>query len=86
MNHKDGNRSNNHFNNLAWVTFQENSEHSLGIKIDKLDLYGNWLATYASMTLAAESIRAIPTCIPGISSCCSKRQKTAYGFKWQFAV
>lgn len=39
VNHKDGNKSNNHFSNLEWVTASENIAHAY--RIGKLDRRGS---------------------------------------------
>lgn len=35
INHKDGNKLNNHFSNLEWVTAKENSDHAMLIGLKK---------------------------------------------------
>ena len=89
VNHIDEVRNNNYYKNLEWLTQRENAEHSLSVKVEKLHLNGNWIATFSSMTAAAESINAQTSwrCMPSISNCCNnKKQKTAYGFKWRYAL
>jgi len=49
------------------------------IKINQLDLEGNFIKKWDSVTLAKNEIRG------DISACLRKRQKTAGGFKWEYA-
>jgi hypothetical protein len=59
----------------------ENAIESCGIKINKLDLNGNKIKSYRSLSEAARdnniSYQAINSCIKGIT-------KTSAGFKWEY--
>ena len=54
----------------------------LKLKIKQLDLNGNLINTFNSITEAAESLK-IKGC-GNIVSCLKGRIKTAYGFKWVY--
>jgi len=82
VHHKDANRKNNHYSNLAWCTQQENTEFSRARPVDHLTLDGVFVATYRSMAVAA---RAVGTSPVGICNACSGKQHTAGGFKWRYA-
>ena len=82
VHHKDENRQNNYWKNLEWCTVRENTEYSCARPVQQLTLDGKLVATFRSQKLASENVGCGA---PDISSCCTKKRKTAGGYKWQYA-
>jgi len=38
VNHLDGNRLNNHYKNLEWTTIKDNTIHTVGRKVNQIDI------------------------------------------------
>ena len=54
-----------------------------GIKVDQLDINGNYIKTYDNMRIAAESNGSIQN-RSAINRVCRGQKKTAFGYKWRY--
>jgi hypothetical protein len=93
VNHRDGNKQNNVASNLEWASRSENAKHAYATGLAdqshtkevviKMDLQGNQLEEYESMTVASEKNPTVS--IAAISAVCSGRRVNAGGFQWKKA-
>lgn len=95
INHIDEDITNNHVDNLEWVTPKENMNHGTRVerciekfketgfvkKVVQMDLEGNFIAEYESQI---EASRQTGVRQGNISSAILGKYKTAGGYKWKF--
>lgn len=94
INHIDENKRNNHYSNLEWCSRVHNCNHGsrndrIGvassvnklIPVVQLSKEGNIINTFNSINEAGEYFGKNPS---HISSCCTGKRKTAFGFVWKY--
>jgi len=92
INHKDGNKENNHYKNLEWILHKQNLIHA--VKILEIKFGRNEKPVIGINIKTGEKIRFKSLREAGrngfiteaISMCCNKKEhyKTHYGYKWKF--
>jgi len=83
VNHIDENKLNNSLDNLEWMTGQQNTEYSCGVKVQQIDIKTNKvIRTYNTIKQASIKL-GIKNNGSAICSVCNGRGKTAYGYKWK---
>ena len=84
VNHKDENKHNNYYENLEWITNQENVAYSTGKPVKQIDRETNKvLKKFNSIRDAARSLDK-KYGATDIRNCCLGKRLGAYGFKWKF--
>ena len=83
VNHKDKNKKNNFVENLEFCTHSQNTIHSIGKQVCKIDKNtGKILHIYDSISCALKELGKKGNA--SIVGCCKGRLPNAYGFVWKY--
>lgn len=84
VNHIDEIKKHNYYKNLEWTTHEGNIAHSMGNKVNQIDIEtGNVIKTFDSCSSAERMFTT--SRIFSIPKVCKGKRNTAYGYKWEFA-
>ena len=94
VNYIDGDKLNNHYTNLEWVSASQNQLHavktglrktggdlSFSKKVNQFDMSGQFLRSYSSVT---EVEKDLGLCRHNIASCCRGILYSSFGFRWSY--
>jgi hypothetical protein len=86
VNHRDGNKVNNHYSNLEWVTNQENSQHAHDIGLSRIkraviqtDQNGQFIREFSSIKEAQETYGIV-----NVSVVCSGKNSHTKGYYFKY--
>lgn len=88
VNHKDGDKHNNHVNNLEWCDYSHNNSEAYRLGLNKTkpilqkDLDGNIIKRWNSIKEASDELNIGGS---NISKCAKGNAKTCGGYKWDYS-